>query len=74
MKEELQMRVDLLTTLDKKFNDCGPIYDCLVFHDGDTWRSVIGIIPNHLSFSPHLVSFYIIQIFCNPVLFPLEIV
>ena len=39
-KEELQARLDVLSTLDKKFSCCGPVFDCVVFHDGTTWRSV----------------------------------
>ena len=37
-KEELQARLDVLANLDKKFSYCGAVYDCIVFHDGTTWR------------------------------------
>ncbi|XP_062522156.1 tripeptidyl-peptidase 2-like isoform X3 [Corticium candelabrum] len=41
MKEELEYRVELLTKFDKEQDIAGPVYDCIVFHDGNTWRAVI---------------------------------
>jgi len=40
-RKELQTRLKMLSELQKSYDDPGPIYDCLVFHDGETWRAVI---------------------------------
>ncbi|KAJ8670647.1 hypothetical protein QAD02_001906 [Eretmocerus hayati] len=40
-KEELETRVEYLTNLEKKYEDVGPTYDCIVFHDGKIWRACI---------------------------------
>ncbi|WAR28137.1 TPP2-like protein [Mya arenaria] len=40
-RENLQAEVDILTDMDKKYSDCGPVYDCVVFNDGETWRACI---------------------------------
>ncbi|XP_076356359.1 tripeptidyl-peptidase II isoform X2 [Tachypleus tridentatus] len=40
-REELDARVEVLTTLEKKYKNDGPVYDCVVFHDGNMWRAAI---------------------------------
>ncbi|RMF86238.1 MAG: hypothetical protein D6744_00060, partial [Planctomycetota bacterium] len=45
--EELKTRADLETRLaqleamQKAYDDPGPIFDCVVFHDGEVWRAAI---------------------------------
>lgn len=40
-REELQNRLDQLEALAENYDDPGPIYDCVVFHDGTHWRAVV---------------------------------
>lgn len=37
MLANLEAKQDFLTNIDKKFSDVGPMYDCVLFHDGDKW-------------------------------------
>ncbi len=40
-REELEARLEQLKSLAKGFDDPGPMYDCIVFHDGTHWRGVV---------------------------------
>ena len=40
-REDLELRIELCDEMQEKFEDPGPVYDCVVFHDGDVWRAVI---------------------------------
>ncbi|GAB4814120.1 hypothetical protein N2152v2_001166 [Parachlorella kessleri] len=40
-REELETRVKLLTELDEKYEDLGPVLECVVWHDGSAWRAAI---------------------------------
>ena len=40
-QKELQARLDLLDELLKDYSDPGPVYDCVVFHDGTHFRAII---------------------------------
>lgn len=39
-KDDVEARIEVLNSLEKKYHDQGPVYDCVVFHDGDMWRRV----------------------------------
>lgn len=40
-KDNLTAQVDILQNADKKYCDPGPVYDCVVFHDGESWSAVV---------------------------------
>ena len=46
IKADLPERLKQLTAAAKNYDDPGPIYDCVVFHDGDHWRAVIDTDEN----------------------------
>lgn len=37
-KENLQSYIDVLNNMEKTYEEAGPMLDCVVFHDGATWR------------------------------------
>ncbi|VDP32136.1 unnamed protein product [Soboliphyme baturini] len=39
MKENLEMQLDLLRQVEKSCSGYGPVADCIVFHDGHTWKA-----------------------------------
>lgn len=39
--EDLKIRVAQLRLLEKDQEDPGPLYDCVLFHDGERWQAVI---------------------------------
>ena len=40
-RDELEERIKQLEGLQRGYDDPGPIYDCVVFHDGEDWRAAI---------------------------------
>lgn len=37
-KEDLQAQLELLKDLENKIKDVGPVFDCIVWNDGTTFR------------------------------------
>jgi len=40
-KKDLEAVLDTLKEAAEQYADAGPVFDCVVFHDGSTWRAVI---------------------------------
>jgi tripeptidyl-peptidase II len=38
IKEDLEVQIEMLNSLEKKYTNIGPSFDCIVFNDGDRWR------------------------------------
>lgn len=39
--QDLEARQAVLLGAQKHYRDCGPLYDCIVFHDGENWRAIV---------------------------------
>lgn len=39
--DDTKLRIAALKAFEKEFDDPGPIYTCVVFHDGDNWQAAI---------------------------------
>ncbi|XP_014283046.1 tripeptidyl-peptidase 2 isoform X1 [Halyomorpha halys] len=42
-KEDVDCQVECLNQFEKKYSDVGPVYDCIVFHDGESWSACLDI-------------------------------
>ena len=36
--ENAKATVEALKKVEEKYEDCGPVLDCIVFNDGDEWK------------------------------------
>ena len=45
-REEIETRLEQLKALQEKYDDPGPIFDCVVFHDGAVWRAALDANEN----------------------------
>lgn len=41
LRADLDARLEALRKAGKSFDDPGPIFDCVVFHDGGRWRAIV---------------------------------
>jgi tripeptidyl-peptidase-2 len=40
-QEDAKCRIAQLRALEKEWEDVGPVYDCLTFHDGERWQAAV---------------------------------
>lgn len=40
-RSEIKARIELLEEMQESYDDPGPVFDCVVFHDGTHWRGVV---------------------------------
>lgn len=45
-KADFNARLEVLKDAMKSFSDPGPVYDCVVFHDGNVWRVAVDAKEN----------------------------
>ncbi|KAL1917361.1 uncharacterized protein VTP21DRAFT_5017 [Calcarisporiella thermophila] len=45
-KADLEARIEVLKEFLKSYDDAGPVFDVVVFHDGETWRVVVDTMEN----------------------------
>ncbi|KAJ1719605.1 hypothetical protein LPJ53_005665, partial [Coemansia erecta] len=38
---DIREQSEVLKTLDTMYSDCGPLLDCIIFHDGKNWKAAI---------------------------------
>ena len=43
-REELAQRITQLKAAASKLSDPGPVFDCVVFHDGNRWRAAVDCV------------------------------
>jgi tripeptidyl-peptidase-2 len=46
LREDLDSQLEVLKDLDSKVKDVGPIYDCIVWNDGNKWQACIDTTEN----------------------------
>ena len=38
-RKELDAQLEVLQKIESQYSDPGPVFDCVVFHDGTTWKA-----------------------------------
>lgn len=46
VKENLDATIEHLASTEKKYNDCGRFYDCVMYHDGEKWMACVDTTEN----------------------------